>query len=291
MKNTIIIVIVVILLALVGYQFIGNSSEEVVNNADSVQTDVQTDENRQITRGTDSDTETDINVPKSVIGTSVNGKSIVAHHYGTGEKEVLFVGGIHGKYSRNTVSVANELVDYLDANPTTVPENVRVTVIPVLNPDGLEKEDSVEGRFNANGVDLNRNFACDWSSDAVWQNRAVDGGDSEFSEPESQALKNYVEKTNPAGVIVWYSAAGGVYSSSCHNGVSSMTRALTETFADASGYPAYSEFDFYEITGDAVNWMAGKGIPAISVLLSDHTNTEWTKNLAGIKAVLNYYAE
>jgi hypothetical protein len=37
--------------------------------------------------------------------------------------------------------------------------------------------------------------------------------------------------------------------------------------------------------------MAKEGIPAISVLLSDHENTEWAKNRAGIEAVLNIYAE
>jgi hypothetical protein len=90
---------------------------------------------------------------------------------------------------------------------------------------------------------------------------------------------------------VWYSQAGGVFASSCHNGVLPETATLTQTFADASGYKAYQTFDFYEVTGDMVNWLAKSKVPAISVLLTNHTDTEWDKNWAGIAAVLNYYAK
>jgi hypothetical protein len=153
------------------------------------------------------------------------------------------------------------------------------------------QEVQVAGRFNANTVDLNRNFDCDWQASALWQNKNVSGGSSAFSEPESKAIKNYVETNKPKAVVVWYSSAGGVYASSCHNGVSSETKTLTKTYATASGYPAYENFDFYEITGDMVNWLAKINIPAISVLLTNHTETEWSKNLKGIEAVLKYYAK
>lgn len=245
---------------------------------------------------------------QTVIGKSVEGRDIVAYHYGTGTTEVLFVGGIHGGYEWNTVLVAYEAMDYLKANPSVVPKNVRATVIPVLNPDGLYKtvgatgrfsaaqvptpaEKTVPGRFNANNVDLNRNFDCDWKAVATWQDKKVDGGTAAFSEPESMAMKNYIDILKPKAVVVWYSAVGGVFSSSCHNGVLAETKALTNTFAKASGYRAYEEFNFYEITGDMVNWLAKLKIPAISVLLTNHTDTEWVKNKAGIEAILGYYAK
>jgi len=253
---------------------------------------------------------------KTVIGKSVEGREIVAHHFlGTQTNststplELLFVGGIHGGYEWNTALVAYETIKYLKENPSIIPQNVKVTVIPVLNPDGLNKvvgtttgnftkadvsssqETVVSGRFNAHNVDLNRNFDCDWKSSATWQSKTVSGGDSAFSEPESQAIQNYVEKNKPTAVVVWYSAAGGVFASNCHNGVSSETSALTKKFADASGYPAYQSFDFYSITGDMVNWLAKSNVPAISVLLTNHTDTEWTKNKAGIEALLKYYTK
>lgn len=245
--------------------------------------------------------------PQTTLGTSVEGRQIVAYNYGDGEDRVVFVGGIHGGYSWNTVLVAYELMDYLEKNPEVIPDNVRVTVIPVMNPDALAvvvdaegrfepgdvsaaKAKTIESRLNANDVDLNRNFDCDWQEKGTWQSRTVSGGDSVFSEPESQAFRDYVASSTPAGVVVWYSAAGGVFASSCHNDVSKETSDLTKIFAEASGYKAYEEFDFYEITGDMVNWLAREKIPAISVLLSNHTEVEWDKNRKGIEALLNYYA-
>jgi murein tripeptide amidase MpaA len=245
---------------------------------------------------------------ESVLGTSAGGATIRAHHFGTGEKEVLLVGGIHGGYSWNTSLLAFEVIDWLSANPEEVPENVTVTVIPVLNPDGLEKVTGttgrfvasdvdasqsvrVAGRFNANDVDLNRNFDCEWQESGVWQTRTVSGGTAPFSEPESQVIRTYINATQPNAVIVWYSAAGGVYSSNCKNGVLPETRALTNLFAQASGYPAHEEFDYYAITGDMVNWLAARNIPGISVLLTTHEGTEWAKNRAGIEAVLARYAD
>lgn len=243
----------------------------------------------------------------SVIGKSVEGRDIAAYIYGTGDTKVLFIGGIHGGYSWNTALVAYELMDYLEKNPAAIPAKVQVTVIPVANPDGLSKVVAtsgpfvksdvkasqavqVSGRYNAHTVDLNRNFDCDWQPTAKWQSRTVSGGSAAFSEPESLAIKNYIEAKNPAAVVVWYSAAGGVFSSSCSNGILPETTILTNLFAKASGYPAHESFDFYETTGDMANWLAKNNIPAISVLLTDHTNTEWTKNEKGVKAVLNHYA-
>ncbi len=244
----------------------------------------------------------------TVIGRSVEGRDITAYHYGTGDTELLFVGGIHGGYSWNTSLVAYELMDYLEANPTTIPSDMKVTVIPVLNPDGLHKVVGtterftkadvptsqtlrVSGRFNANKVDLSRNFDCNWKSSGVWQTQTVSGGTKAFSEPESLALKNYVEREMPDAAVVWYSAAGGVYASSCGGGVSPETATLTNVYAQASGYPAHQSFDFYETSGDAVNWLAKVKIPAISVLLSTHEDIEWNKNLEGIEALIQHYAE
>lgn len=263
--------------------------------------------NKPLVNKPSADTQTLIDTTKTVIGTSVEGNKITAYHFGTGEKELLFVGGIHGGYEWNTVLLAYELMDYLGANPNSIPKNIQVTIIPVLNPDGLQKvvgtttrfvprevsssEGTViSGRFNGNNVDLNRNFDCDWKKTGVWQTKQVSGGTAPFSEPESKAIKNYIDAKKPTAAVVWYSAGGGVFASNCHIGVSTETNMLTKTFAEASGYQAHQSFDFYETTGDMVNWLAKNNIPAISVLLTNHTNTEWTKNKAGVESLLKYYS-
>ncbi len=298
MKKSIIVIIVLVIAGFGVYFITKNYSNNEVVVAPTTDTTPKTEEVKV----------DDTNAPEVVIGKSIESRDITAYRFGTGEKEILFVGGIHGGYSWNTSLVAFELMDYLKKNPSIVPENIKVTVIPVLNPDGLNKvvgtsgkfeasdvsEDQkvvVSGRFNADDVDINRNFDCDWQASGKWQNKTVSGGDSAFSEPESLALKNYVEKNKPTAVIAWYSAAGGVYASNCHNGVSTDTSLLTKAFAKASGYKAYEDFDYYELTGDMVNWFAKNNIPAISVLLTNHTDVEWSKNKAGIEAILKYYTK
>lgn len=309
MKKLTTTIVVIIIVIVIGVYFLSRpyGNKDVVTNQVPVtdttaSQDTQTDQTQNIAP---------VNKDETIIGTSVSGNSIMAYHFGEGATELLFIGGIHGGYEWNTVLVAKELMNYLKDNPSAIPANVKVTVIPVLNPDGLNKVVGtttgnftqsdvpltsssniiVSGRFNGNNVDLNRNFDCDWQANGMWQNKEVSGGTSAFSEPESQAIKNYTETNKPSAVVVWYSAAGGVYASSCHNGVSAETNTITKKFADVSGYPAYQSFDFYAITGDMVNWFAKENIPAISVLLTNHMDVEWTKNLAGIQALLKYYTK
>lgn len=300
---TIVSIIVLLIIVILAVSFNKKSSPDQQNtDFHPVVTQEEQEENTDM----ENKMEENKNSPELLIGKSVGGKEIKAYRFGTGDTELLFVGGVHGGYSWNTSLVAYELMDYLKANPSAVPSNVKVTVIPVVNPDGLSKVVNttgefkasevstdqaklVAGRFNGNNVDLNRNFDCDWQASGVWQKKTVSGGTSAFSEPESAAVKNYIESNKPAGVVVWYSAAGGVYSSNCHSGVSAETSALTNLYSKASGYPAFESFDFYEVTGDMVNWLAKNNIPAISVLLTNHTDTEWSKNKAGIDAILKYY--
>lgn len=294
-----IITIIIVILAIVAVYFIGKKSS---NDTTPTPTPVTTNTN---TPATATSTPPAADTSKTVIGSSIEGRDIAAYHYGRGNTELLFIGGIHGGYGWNTALVAYQLSDYLKANPDIIPEDVKVTVIPVLNPDGLyktvgtttgnfTKEDAaintVPGRFNARTVDLNRNFDCDWKSNGVWQSKTVSGGTAAFSEPESQAIRDYVEAKDPAAVVVWYSSAGGVFASNCHGGVLSETTEIMKAYADASGYPAHSSFDFYATTGDLTNWLAKNITPAISVLLTNHTDTEWTKNLAGVKALLTFYS-
>lgn len=301
MKNIILGIIAVLILAGGAYFLLTNDTDDTT----TVGTDTNTETSAE-DEGEDTELPEEDNT-QTVLGTSVGGNDIMAYHYGTGDTELIFVGGIHGGYSWNTALVAYELMDYLEADLSNIAENLKVTVIPALNPDGLQavtgkvgeftsadvdatQAEQVTARFNGNNVDLNRNFDCAWRAEGVWQSRSVSGGSAPFSEPETQAVRDYITANTPVAVVVYYSSAGGVFASSCNNGVSDETRELTNLYADASGYPAFEEFDFYEITGDMVNWLAKNDIPGISVLLSDHQNIEWSKNRAGIESLLNYYA-
>jgi hypothetical protein len=245
---------------------------------------------------------------ETVIGKSAGGRDITAYHYGTGTREVLFVGGIHGAYAWNTSLLAYLAMDYLKNNPAAIPADIRVTVIPALNPDGLSKvvgitgpfkisdvsstkDLRIAGRFNGNSVDLNRNFDCNWQASGVWQDRTVSGGSAAFSEPESAAVRDYAKNRTVAAVVAWYSSGGGVFSSSCGNGILPETQVITDIYAKAASYPAYKNFESYQVSGDMTDWFAKNNVPAIGVLLSSSDDAEWDKNLAGIKALLEHYAK
>jgi len=241
-----------------------------------------------------------------VIGTSVEGRVIDAYTYGEGDTHLLFVGGIHGGYEWNSVLLAYTVMDRLVAHPEMVPASVSVTVIPSLNPDGLATVVGAEGRFaatdipdtvlpagtgrfNANGVDLNRNFDCKWQPESMWRGTVVSAGTAPFSEPEAAALRDFVLAQDPVAVVFWHSQSNAVYASECEEGVLPETRTVMNLYANAADYPAIDSFDAYPISGDAEGWLASIGIPAITVELSTHETIEWEQNRAGFEALLEYY--
>jgi predicted deacylase len=242
----------------------------------------------------------------TTIGTSVQGRDIESYTFGSGDTHLLFVGGMHGGYEWNSVLLAYQMIDHLEANPEILETEQKVTIIPDLNPDGTflatgktgrftlndisnPSTRLADGRFNANGVDLNRNFDCKWSPQSTWREATVSAGSQAFSEPEAIALRDFVLENTPDAVLFWHSQADNVYASECEEGILPETLALMSTYAKASGYGEVAKFDAYPITGDAEGWLASIGIPAVTVELKGYQTTEWAKNLAGTMAVLEDY--
>ncbi len=242
-----------------------------------------------------------------IIGASVQGRDIEAYTYGNGDTHLVFVGGIHGGYEWNSVLLAYTFIDYLEANLKVIPDNLRVTVIPSANPDGLyavirkegrftvadvpENGSTGLGRFNAHDVDLNRNFDCKWQPESTWREKVVSAGSSPFSEPETQAIRDFVLEHDPDAVVLWHSQANAVYPAECGGDILPATRDIMEAYARAAGYQALESFDAYEVTGAADGWLATVGIPALTVELKTHEAIEWEQNLAGVEALFEYYGQ
>lgn len=241
------------------------------------------------------------------IGKSVEGRNIEAVTFGNGKTRIMFVGGVHGGYEWNSVLLAYRFIDYLKANPDIVPDNLSVTIIPSVNPDGLYEVTGIDGRFsiadisentevglgrfNANNVDLNRNFDCKWKPESMWRGNVVSAGSSPFSEPEAMAIRDFVLDNDPASVIFWHSQSNAVYASECENGILPETIDIMNVYSQAADYTAVDSFDAYEITGDAEGWLASINIPAITVELKTHKTVEWEKNLSGVRALFEYYGK
>ncbi len=243
----------------------------------------------------------------SVIGNSVEGRVIEAYTYGDGETHLLFIGGIHGGYEWNSTLLAYDMMELFEEDPDLIPKNIKVTIIPSANPDGLYKvipkegritwddapiaaNDLGVGRMNANDVDLNRNFDCKWQGESTWRGNAVSAGMAPFSEPEAAAIRSFVLTNEPAAVIFWHSQANAVYASECLEGILPVTLDIMNAYATAADYAAVESFDHYPVTGDAEGWLASIGIPAITVELSTHETTDWNRNVAGVNAVFEYFS-
>ena len=239
----------------------------------------------------------------SIVGYSVLGRPIVAYEFGQGPKQIIFVGGIHGGYEWNTIVLANNIIDHFRAYPEEIPESLTVTIIPSANPDGhylIAGEDgffddvdvageTFNGRFNANQVDLNRNWACKWQAETIWRDQTFPqgGGSAVFSEPETQALSNFFVAKQPQIVVFWHSAAHAVYPSGCEVEHARSVE-LAGVYSQAASYPLKNAFEFYDITGDAGDWLTTQNIASISIELTNHQNSETARNLEGVRALLNY---
>lgn len=240
-------------------------------------------------------------------GESVEGRAIKVFVLGEDDRErsVLVVGGIHGGYEWNSVLLAYDLLDHFSANMTDIPDTVQLAIMPNANPDGVYSVigiegdfelanvpvgiDTTSGRFNANGVDLNRNFECKWQAESTWRGETVSAGTSAFSEPEARAIRYAVQQLQPDLVIFLHSQANAVYASECHAGVLPETLTYTNVYATAANYTPVETFDAYEVTGDAEGWLASIGIPAITVEMASHETIEFSQNLAGLKAVFGLF--
>ena len=124
------------------------------------------------------------------IGQSVEGRPIVLHSTQNTSRPggTLFVGGIHGD-ERATVLVLESFMEgWLRTG--AVAENV--LVLRVANPDGAEQNT----RYNARGVDLNRNCETRWSLASE-----EPSGPEPWSEPESRALRDLILHERPSRIV------------------------------------------------------------------------------------------
>jgi hypothetical protein len=215
-------------------------------------------------------------------GQSVEGRPLEARRFGDGTTLIMLVGGIHGGFEANTVELMNQLITHFSSNAGDVLPGISIVIVPVLNPDGLARGDTFTGRFNANGVDLNRNWGCGWQAEAVFQNRQVNAGAQPFSEPETSALAALIYDVRPAIVLFYHSAANGVYAGDCGGQLSSL---MTPILGRAAGYSFGVPFSDYTVTGTAPSWVDSLGLASADVELSSGVSTEFQRNLAGVFAL------
>lgn len=141
------------------------------------------------------------------------------------ERPALFyTGTIHAREwvgHELAIEFANYILNNLDHDPAiqNYIENATIYMVPCANPDGFEysqkhfsfwrknRRQNADGSY---GVDLNRNFPIGYvKSTATTSN--VYGGPEPFSEPETRALRDFVEAHENISIALDYHSQGNVF--------------------------------------------------------------------------------
>jgi murein peptide amidase A len=133
-------------------------------------------------------------IGRRVIGHSVNDRPIRAWHLGNpgARRTVVAMATMHG----NEPAPRHTLARLRDGARI---RGVDLWVVPNVNPDGLARG----SRYNANGVDINRNFPVRWE-------RAPHHGPRPASAPETRAMMRFVRDVRPDRIVSFHQPLYGV---------------------------------------------------------------------------------
>lgn len=151
-------------------------------------------------------------IESRVIGTSVQGRPIIADRMGTpGGRVVLLIGMIHGDEQKGA-----QITALLRTMPT--PAGIDLWLIDTMNPDGQ----AANTRENANQVDLNRNFEVGWSYIAKGPDHRQYSGEAPADQPETIAVESFIREIQPS-IGIWYHQDANSISTSGANKIISTT--------------------------------------------------------------------
>jgi protein MpaA len=118
---------------------------------------------------------------------------------------ILFIGCVHGD-ELPTAYLMFKLAHYVKDNPALFKDKC-IVIAPLLNPDGFLAASPT--RVNANGVDINRNFATkDWQAEALSQwvnkggkNKRYYPGTKPASEQETMFQMALIKRFKPQKIL------------------------------------------------------------------------------------------
>ena len=128
------------------------------------------------------------------IGLTVEGREIVAEANFDLSNSIrpgnitLIIGGLHGDEKATMALVATFREEWVATGELRTP----VVLISPANPDGFV----ANSRYNAHRVDLNRNCDIHWRADSM-----EPSGPYPWSEPESQAIRDFILAFEPAKIV------------------------------------------------------------------------------------------
>jgi hypothetical protein len=224
-----------------------------------------------------------------IIGYSVEGQPIEGFRMGHGPRSLVLVGAIHGSEG-NSAALVRDMHDLFAHNRHLLAPEFSLYIVPALNPDGLQ--DNV--RYNANGVDLNRNWPSDnWQTDTYDASGLVPGGGGPYplSEPETAAMAGwllYLRDTSTSLDVIFYHSA---YPPSGLVLGGSVGAPFTPAYADVVGYgkpaPSRPGWSAYPVTGVAPWWCGDNSIGCFEIELPSRANLVPTQVVQHATAVIS----
>lgn len=166
----------------------------------------------------------------------------------------LIIAGTHGDENAAMVTLSCAL-------RTLEPGARHHHVVLAVNPDGCQ----LGLRANANGVDLNRNFASSnwqegetvyrWNSQADQRDVILSTGQTAASEPETQALCQLIDTLQPAWVVSFHDPLGCIDDP--------LHTELGQWLAESFQLPLVSDVG-YATPGSFGSWCAEQALPCIT---------------------------
>ncbi|HEY8278646.1 MAG TPA: M14 family metallopeptidase [Bdellovibrionota bacterium] len=195
---------------------------------------------------------------------------------------IVFMGGHHAREHLSMeipLLLAKHLAEARDGTVLRLLDTRDIFIIPMINPDGAEydistgsyqmwrKNRNANGGNRCAGVDINRNYGFQWGTGGSSTDACSDVfmGPKPFSEPESQAVKAFVEgHPNLKVLLSFHTFSELVLYPWGHKNDPIDNRAdlsafetMARTMAGWNGYTPQPTHDLYIASGDTTDWAYG----------------------------------
>lgn len=225
------------------------------------------------------------------IGKSVEGRDIINIKITANPENeldlpaIVFMGTHHAREHVSTevpLMLAQHLVEQYNAGNKSVLHLLQtriVHIIPMVNPDGVEwdistgaykmwRKNRLKNSDGTMGVDLNRNYGFMWGGEGASASPGHDTyrGTAPFSEPETQAIKNFVEnRKNITTLLSFHTFSklilypwGYKYDSIQDEADRKVHETMAKTMAKWNGYTPQNSSELYITSGDTTDWAYGE---------------------------------
>lgn len=225
------------------------------------------------------------------IGKSIEGREIwhlrISTELDTSNEKpaAIFLGGHHAREHLSIdvpLRLTQKFIDAYrtgDTRITRLMQSREIHVIPMVNPDGAEfdiatgnyrlwRKNRRQNKDGSYGVDLNRNYGFQWGTGGSSKDPRQDTymGPTPFSEPETIAIKTFIEQQTNATVLLsfhtfselilypWGHTYNSIPDLRDHNVFTTMANKMSEW----NKYKPQQSSALYIASGDTTDWAYGQ---------------------------------